>query len=459
MVGIFLTVTSVFSGASAFPQPLAAGQSSAPAARSPGMQKVQHIIFILQENRSFDNYFGTFPGADGFPPSTCLPKLPSGSDCVAPFHMPKGEPVWDLDHGWESEHAAYDNGRMDGFVWVHGTPYTMAYYDERDIPNYWAYARAFTLCDQFFSSELSESLTNHLYSVAAQSAGLIEGVGSIGELEDVLDDSAGLTIASMVDLFSKNHISWKYYVETRSNPADRETYGILPALWFGRPKEFSLWNPLPGFKSVRDDPSRMSRLVDLKEYFQDLHQGTLPGVSWIVPTFEDSEHPPEPLAPVAKGMWYVTGLLDALMESPNWKDTVVFLAWDDYGGFYDHVPPPIVDSFGYGPRVPALVISPYAKRGYISHFNYDFTSILKFVEVRFGLPHLTARDGLANDMLDCFDFNQEPNRPLTFTVPDHLPHAAGLEYRYARYVPYVAAAPIRLRMRRAVAEPQGAVQH
>jgi phospholipase C len=171
------------------------------------MDKIQHVIFILQENRSFDNYFGTFPGADGFPPSTCIPKLPGSSDCVAPFHMPQGEPIWDLDHGWESEHAAYDNGRMDGFVWVHGTPYTMAYYDDRDIPNYWAYARRFTLCDQFFSSELSESLTNHLYSVAAQSAGLIEGVGSIEELEDVLDDSAGLTIASMVDLFSKKNIS------------------------------------------------------------------------------------------------------------------------------------------------------------------------------------------------------------------------------------------------------------
>ena len=151
LAGFCLAISSVLFGGNAFTQPLAAGQTSAGLAPSPGMEKIQHVIFILQENRSFDNYFGTFPGADGFPPSTCLPKLPGSSECVAPFHMPKGEPIWDLDHGWESEHAAYDNGRMDAFVWVHGTPYTMAYYDERDIPNYWAYARRFTLCDRFLS--------------------------------------------------------------------------------------------------------------------------------------------------------------------------------------------------------------------------------------------------------------------------------------------------------------------
>lgn len=446
-------------GASAWSQGPAKAPSSATPAPPRGIDKIEHVIFILQENRSFDNYFGTFPDADGFPPSTCLPKLPGSSDCVAPFHMPKGQPVWDLDHGWESEHAAFDNGRMDGFVYVHGTPYTMAYYDERDIPNYWAYARRFTLCDRFFSSELAESLTNHLYSVAAQSGGLIQGAGSIEELEDVLDDSGGLTIASMVDLFSRNNISWKYYVETRPNPADRETYGILPALWFGRPKEFSLWNPLPGFRSVREDPSRMSRLVDLKEYFQDLQQGTLPSVSWIVPTFEDSEHPPEPLAPVAKGMWHVTSVLNALMESPAWKNTVVFLAWDDYGGFYDHVPPPMVDAFGYGPRVPAIVISPYAKPGYVVHMIYDFTSVLKFIEVRFNLPYLTARDGLANDMHDCFDFNQKPTPPLTFAMSEHIPQPAGIEYHYSRYQPYVALASIKIRTRRTNPQPQGAVQH
>ncbi len=184
------------------------------------------------------------------------------------------------------------------------------------------------------------------------------------------------------------------------------------------------------------------KLVDLNEYFRDLHQGTLPEVLWIVPIFEDSEHPPEPLAPVAKGMWYVKGIVNALMASPYWKDSVVFLTWDDYGGLYDHVPPPIVDAFGYGPRVPTLVISSYAKPGYISHFIYDFTSMLKFIEVRFGLPHLTARDDRADDMRDCFDFNQEPNAPLIFPIPTRLPTPARVPYLH--YPPYVPPAPMPL---------------
>ena len=157
LAGLCLTITLALLGGNALTRTQAAECPSPSFATGRGIDKIQHVVFILQENRSFDNYFGTFPGADGFPPSTCLPKLPGSSECVAPFHMPKGEPIWDLDHGWESEHAAYDNGRMDGFVWVHGTPYTMGYYDERDIPNYWEYARHFTLCDRFFSSELTES--------------------------------------------------------------------------------------------------------------------------------------------------------------------------------------------------------------------------------------------------------------------------------------------------------------
>jgi phospholipase C len=422
-----------------------------------GIEKIRHVIWIIQENHSFDNYFGTFPGVDGIPASTCLPKLPGSTECVAPFHMPKGAPMLDLDHGWELEHASYDNGSMDGFVWAHGTPHTMAYYDERDIPNYWEYARHFTLCDHFFSSELAESLTNHVYCVAGQAGGLIEGVDDLEELKNVLDDSDGFTFASIVDLFSRGNVPWKYYVETKPGPPDEETYGIMPVLWFGQPKDFSLWNPLPGFKAIREDPSRMARLVDLKEYFQDLQRGTLPAVSWMVPTFEDSEHPPEPLAPVAKGMWHVTSIVNALMESPYWKESAVFLTWDDYGGFYDHVPPPIVDAFGYGPRVPMLVISPYAKRGFVSHFAYDFTSVLKFIEVRFGLPYLTKRDALAQDMRDCFDFDQGLNAPLTFPIPEHLPTQGKVQMQ--TYLPYVAPAPIRVPRAHVVEEPMGPVQH
>jgi len=442
------------------PMPTAASQSekaSLPKADS-GMQKIKHVIWIIQENHSFDSYFGTFPGADGFPPSTCIPVLPGSRRCVKPFHMPKGEPIYDLHHGWGNEHAAYNNGRMDGFVWAEGSPFTMGYLDDRDIPNYWAYARHYTLCDRFFSSEMSESLTNHLYSVAAQSGGLIGGLGSIKQIEEVLGERGGFSFASIVNSFSRGHVSWKYYVETRPMTADRNSYGVIPSLWFGEPKAFSLWNPLAGFKAIREDPNRMKNLVDLKEYFQDLRSGTLPEVSWIVPIFEDSEHPPETLAPVARGMWYVTNIINALMESPYWKDSVVFLTWDDYGGFYDHVPPPIVDAFGYGPRVPTLIISPYAKADYVSHFTYDFTSMLRFIEDRWDLPPLTQRDAHADDMKDCFDFKQTPLPTLIFPLPKKLPRPERTMYQ--DYEPYVPPPVINLNPQRQARshKPQGGVQ-
>lgn len=385
----------------------------------PGMQKINHLIWIIQENRSFDNYFGTFPGADGIPPSTCLPVLPGSSQCVKPFHMPPGVPICDLGHEWEVAHAAYDNGKMDGFVWAEGTPYTMGYYDQRDIPNYWAYARHYTLCDRYFSSFLGPSLQNHLYTVAAQDGGITAPMPhNLKQVEDALDDPDGFSFASIVTLFNKTKLDWKYYNETKPLPPGVSRDAGINDQFYPDPKRFWIWNPLPGFKAVRDNPANMSRLVDLKEYFQDLKRGTLPQVAWIVPDTEDSEHPPEP---IAQGMWYVTRLVNALMQSPYWKDSVIILTWDDYGGFYDHVPPPEVDAYGYGPRVPTIVISPYAKPGYISHEVYDFTSVLKLIEERWGLGRLTARDDRALDMLDTFDFSQAPNMPQVIPIPAKVP--------------------------------------
>jgi phospholipase C len=394
-------------------------KSSGPARRPAGLDRVKHIIWIIQENRSFDNYFGTYPGVDGIPPGTCSPVLPGATRCITPFHMPAKMPPCDLAHRWVIAHAAYDHGAMDGFVWAEGSPYTMAYYDQRDIPNYWAYARQYTLCDRFFSSLMGASLPNHLYTVAAQSGGAINNLFSLKEIEEELDSPGGYSFATMVNLFTKANISWKYYVETQrvNSVGKKRDYLAQPD-----PKHYSLWNPLPGFKAIRENPANMSHLVSLNEYFNDLAKGNLAEVSWIVPMGIDSEHPP---AYPETGMWYVTRLLNALMQSPYWKDSVVFVTWDDYGGFFDHVPPPLVDAYGYGPRVPTLVISPFAKPGYISHRTYDFTSMLKFIEVRYGLGHLTARDHKADPMFDCFDFEQAPNPAHVISpVPPNPPAAA-----------------------------------
>ncbi len=409
-----------------------------------GMEKIRHVIWIIQENRSFDNYFGTYPGADGIPPGTCLPVMPGSKSCVKPFPMPAGQPAYDLNHDWDTIHAAYDHGAMDGFVWAEGTSLTMGYYGAKDIPNYWKYANNYTLCDHFFSSQMGYSLPNHVYTVAAQSGGLIVNVPNVKELEDVMDDPDGFSFASMAEMMSKTKISWKYYVDSQPMPkgVPMRLSETGERLAFPNPKQFNLWNPLPGFKKIRDDPKEMAHLVDLKEYYADLQNGTLPEVTWIVPDYQDSEHP---VALPSDGMWYVTRLVNALMQSKYWQDSAIFLTWDDYGGFYDHVPPPEIDAYGLGPRVPMLVISPYAKAGHVAHTEYEFSSVLKFIEERWKLNHLTARDHWANDMRECFDFSQKENAALVIPIPADLkPSQPILEYKqYPPSVPLPKFAPPR----------------
>lgn len=410
------------------------GPPSVGPAGAPGMDKIQHVIWIIQENRSFDSYFGTFPGADGIPAGTCVPELPGSTKCVKPFHMPNPMPACDLAHEWEIAHAAYDHGAMDGFVWAEGSSYTMGYLDGSDIPNYWNYARHYTLADHFFSSLNGPSMPNHLYTVAAQSGGLINNVCSadheVEELEEETDDPDGFSFASMVTRLAGANVSWKYYVETpKVAPQVADPCHVYNAT----PQQLGLWNPLPGFKTIRDDPKLMSHLVNVTEFEQDLEKSTLPEVSWIIPDFQDSEHPPEP---VEQGMWYVTGLVNALMKSRYWASSVVFLTWDDYGGFYDHVVPPQLDAFGYGPRVPLLIISPFARPGYITHQTGDFTSLLRFIEERFQLQHLTPRDHFASDMSDAFDFGQMPNSTLVIPEPQGMTSSFRL-YGGCRYKPRV----------------------
>jgi phospholipase C len=438
--------------------PRVGNQTHASAPQIPGSEKIEHVVWIIQENHSFDNYFGTYPNADGIPPSTCLPNMPGSKECVKPFHMPPSQPLLDLEHSWETAHAAYNHGTMNGFVWAEGSPYTMGYYDARDIPNYWDYAHHYTLCDRFFSSEMTGSSPNHVYTVAARSDE-INNIGSLEQVKRAMDDDDGFSFASIVKRFSGQNISWKYYVETQPDQSGGCSLNShFSQLACPDPKVLTLWNPLPGFKAIRDNKASMSRLVSVDDYYRDLQQGSLPQVSWIIPDFQDSEHPPEPLG---QGMWYVTRAINALMQSPYWKNTVVFLTWDDYGGFFDHVPPPEVDSYGYGPRVPAIVISPYAKANYISHYTYDLTSILKFIEVRWNLKHLTPRDGRANDMADCFDFNQTPLAPRVIPAPAvhsvlwpvhityppyvQLPHEEHLQFQGTQAVPYIPTPPAKPR--------------
>jgi phospholipase C len=379
-----------------------------PPAAPPGFEKIQHFVFIMQENRSFDHYFGTYPGAEGLPPGVCVPN-PSGGPCVAPYH--------DADavnqggaHNWANALASIDGGLMDGYIAgsAQKPGDVMGWHDFRELSNYWDYARLYVLQDRMFESITSYSLPAHLYMLAAQSGGYI-GTGQA--------QPSSYAFPEITELLGGGKIDWKYYVNVGKSAgaadggaadvdADETTY--------------TFWNPLPAFPTVKNDPTQFSRLVNAQQFYIDAQNGALPQVSWIIPNSTLSEHPP---ASVATGMNYVTGLINAAMNGPEWNTTAIFLAWDDWGGFYDHVVPPKVDQYGLGIRVPALVISPYSRQGYVDHKTYSFESWLRTVEERFGVFPMTGRDNTANDMYDAFDFTQQPRPPVVLATPAAYPPA------------------------------------
>ncbi len=364
-------------GGKAWPSPKAPPKSTG---------RIEHILFLIQENHSFDSYFGTYPGAEGFPRGIKQPINPGGRPSVAPFHRTT-DLNHDMGHSWREARLAINHGRMDGFIFAAQSRDAMGYYDGSDIPNYWAYVRRFTLCDRFFSSLAGPSLPNHLYMVAAQSGGVVRNLRR--------PPAGGFSFPTMAELLARSKVSWKYYNG-------------------GEPEQFGLWNPLPGFKQFMDSKALMSHLVPNEQYFRDLRDGTLPAVAWIVPNEPESEHP---VWDIRIGMWYTTAFVNALIKSPYWKNTVLVITWDDYGGFFDHVPPPRVDRYGYGPRVPTIIVSPYARQGYVDHTQYDFTSVLRFIEERHSLKPLTSRDRNANSLAGSLAASPQSAMPYLITGP------------------------------------------
>jgi phospholipase C len=389
------------------PMPASAGEEPESQAVGPvpaGVEKIQHIVFIVKENRTFDNYFGTFPGADGATSGT----ISTGQ--VIPLRHTPDRTKHDIDHSWRAAVTAIDGGKMDKFDLIGGGNVRGEYlaysqHVERDIPNYWTYARTFVLADRMFSSLTGPSFPNHLYTVGAQSGGAINNPNKTkgswgcdsddGALVQVMDERGTITqqfpcfdFQTVADSLETAHITWKYY-------APRYGEGGY------------IWNALDAIKHIRQTDLWTTRVAHDSQFADDAKNGRLPAVSWLV-TGRASEHPP---ASLCVGENWTVQQLNAIMAGPDWNTTAVFITWDDFGGFYDHVPPPTVDAFGFGPRVPLLIISPYAKHGYISHTQYEFASLLKFVESRYGLAPLTARDRVANAMLDSFDFTQTPQPP------------------------------------------------
>jgi phospholipase C len=434
--------------------PFRAGRPHVQAASLVGIHKIRHVVVIMQENRSFDEYFGTFPGANGIPmhdgvPSVCVPD-PAHGTCVQPYHDPS------LVDGGGPHHASdaiadIDGGRMDGFIDQERIAMAsecvgrfnprcatgkraqsvMGYRTAAEIPNYWDYARQFVLQDAMFEPTASWSLPAHLFMVSGWSAICTVAANPMSCANDSAephwngDGTAKNPDYAWTDitwLLHRAGVSWAYYVADGTQPDcwnddDVCTPGQQSA---GAP---SIWNPLPWFDTVRQD-GQLSNIQPLISFRRAVATGNLPAVSWVVPNGDDSEHPP---ASIAVGQAYVTGLVNSLMASPDWSSTAIFLAWDDWGGFYDHVAPPSVDGNGYGLRVPGLVISPWARRGYIDHQTLSFDAYLKFIEDDFlgGARLDPATDGRPDprpdvretapqlgDLLADFDFTQQPQQAL-----------------------------------------------
>ena len=377
----------------------AASPVAAPTPTTP----IQHVVVLMQENHTFDNYFGTYPGADGIPAGICMPRDPANpsAGCVTSYHLPSHRTI-DLSHGTDVAGIALNGGKLDGFVYAQNKrnlpgETAMGYYDGSDLPFYWNLASSSVLADRFFSSDAGGSKENHLYWVAAQSGG-----GSVPE--------AGYTFDTIFDRLQAAGVDWKFYVQ---NYDPTITFRNLT----GAPQDSqTVWVPLLNFARYLDDPMLSKRIVDVSQYHADLAAGTLPAVAFIAPSGA-SEHPP---GDVSIGQVYGTSLITALMQSSSWPSSLFVLTWDDWGGWYDHVLPPQVDANGYGMRVPALFVSPYAPPGRIDSTTYDFTSILRFIEDNWELQPMTARDAAANSVGTALDFSGPPRQPILpgYVYPD-----------------------------------------
>jgi phospholipase C len=378
------------------------------AAASPDVSQIKHVVFILKENHTFDNYFGAFPGTDG---------VTSGL-----IHTGKSVPLRrspnffteDIGHTFGDALLAMDNGKMDKFDLIsgavqHGHLANYTQFRESQIPNYWALATRFAIADEFFTSVHGPSFPNHLFTIAAQSGEAINnptgGGGTWGCDSSILTTSVDgidangnrftefpcFDFPTVADSLNTAGLTWRYYGATLEQPGYE-------------------WTEFDAIRRIRYGPQWKTNVRGYATFFKDIAQGDLANTTWITTDPEISEHPEE--SGSCAGENSTVKIVNALMNSPEWSSTVIFVSWDDFGGFYDHVAPPQLDQLGLGPRVPLLIISPFVKSGYIEHQQLEFSSVVKFIEEVFGLPFLTARDTNSNDMFDAFDFTDAPLPPM-----------------------------------------------
>jgi phospholipase C len=385
---------------------------------------IKHVVFLIKENRTFDNIFGRYPGVDGT-------TVGIDDGVQRPLTRTPDQLEQDIKHCYKCAIAAWRNGKMDGFSFdLSSERYAYTQMWPGDAPNYWRWAERYVLHDGFFASAQGPSFPNHLYSIAATSGGahdnprqdrkLFEewikendraktwGCDTMEDSLVVIEDSEGVReevppcfdFLTEGDLLTAAGIPWAYYA------ADYQQNGYI-------------WSAYNAVRHIREDPEVwQNHMFGVDGVMRDAQEGRLPPVTWITPRFHLSEHPEYPFCP---GENWTTQVINSIMAGPHWKDTAIFLTWDDYGGFYDHVPPPQVDRFGFGFRVPLLVISPYAKEGHVMSEPAEFSSVLRFIEDNWGLTPLTHRDREADNLMDAFDFTQAPREPEPLPLRDCPP--------------------------------------
>jgi phospholipase C len=434
-------------------------------AQTVGKTPLKHIIVLYMENWSFDSLYGMFPGANGLSNAAnaapqvdktgkaydTLPaplnsnKLDSNKNPIAdsrfptdlankPFGMDKyvamTDTTGDMVHRYYQEQYQIDGGKMDKFVaWTNAGGLVMGYWDTTKLAMY-KYAQQYTLGDNFFHAAFGGSFLNHFWLVCACSpvfpnapADAVAQLDANGVMtKDGYVTPDGFGINTSYSSFSPHPASVKddHLVPAQTMPTigDRLNDANVSWAWYsggwndalaGKPDPLFQFHHqvFAFFKNYGDGTDgRKQHLKDDKDFFAAVSDGSLPAVSFVKPLGFDNEHPG--YATIADGEKYAANLVDAVQKSSIWSDTAIIITYDENGGQWDHVAPPVVDKWGPGTRVPLLVISPYAKKAYIDHTQMDTTSILALIEYQYGLKPLGDRDAKVANMLSSFDFSQTP---------------------------------------------------
>lgn len=395
-----------------------------------GSSPIQHVILIIQENRTFNDFFATYPGADGSTTGKAVPNSNCGITGEETIKLKERDLITrqhgtlqDLPHSYSAYDIARDGGAMDAFDLLNfgsGLPectYAYQYTNPAQIKPYWDMAKQYALAEHMFTTQGSSSFTAHQDLIAGDAVikpnqsfvdlpscsgskciwGCDAPKGTHTSLitkDDVYEKGQGpfpcVNYPTLRDRLDAKSVTWRYYVP----PMCCKVYG-------------KLLSAFDAIKAVRDGPEWTDGHISSPQtkIFDDITNGQLPNVSWVIPDESDSDHPG---VGTDTGPSWVASVVNAIGESSYWNSSAIVIVWDDWGGLYDNLAPPQLGYGGLGFRVPAIVVSPYAKAGHISTTQYEFGSILKYIENNWNLASLHRTDNRATSIADCLDYSQNP---------------------------------------------------